>query len=273
MKKLVTMLMVGIMSISMIGCGGKKSDKEVKTDTKANEVSAPKDIANDWYINDDTSLASGVYVVGADIKPGGYYFVENPGQDFDRITLFENMDRYRDYLNSDRSDSMNRGGAIQNNAMDQLFATSEEDIADGEEKKYIDLFEGNVVMVWGGGATLRPDDSDEIKAPKTGKIKKLGNNAYTRKDLKGTFFLTIPKDKWSVNVYIFDNADAYKKYTDKKKETDDSVEIMTYGDKVSYFNESAHENSAFYVNLDKDQILYVDGIVYAQEVEMAWSEK
>lgn len=37
MKKLVTMLMLGIMSISMIGCGEKKSDKEVKTDTKANE--------------------------------------------------------------------------------------------------------------------------------------------------------------------------------------------------------------------------------------------
>lgn len=270
MKKLVTMLIVGIMSISMIGCGGKKSDKEVKTDTKANEIDKPSDLENDWYANDNTAIASGVYIVGKDINPGTYIFSLPKEVEFSpKIIIFENIDRYNDYLNIDRSDLAVKGQALMDIPM-ELFCPKLE--GDAENKETV-LSEGNVVMVWGNEATMRSIDFNGKTANAiTGKIKKLGNNTYTKKDLDGTFFLTVPKDGYTVTAYVFENEDKYDEF--KKVNKDDDIDaFMAAEENCTYFYYTIPDGEGMYINLTKDQILYVDGTMYAEEIEMAWSEK
>lgn len=272
MKKLVVMLMVGIMSISMIGCGRKKSDKEVKTDTKANEIDKPSDLENDWYAKDNTAITSGVYIVGKDINPGTYIFsLLNEDISAPQIMLFENIDRYNDYLDSDRSEAGLRGQALTNTTMETFRPGVEGDVGNKE----IVLSEGNVVMIWGNGSTMRSADFDGATVNAiTEKIKKLGNNTYTKKDLDGTFFLTVPKDGYTVSAYIFDSKDEYDEF--KKVDRDEDINaFMAAEEKYTYFHDSVYDSHAdgMYVNLTKDQVLYVDGPMYAEEVEMAWSEK
>lgn len=270
MKKLVTMLMVGIMSISMIGCGGKKSDKEVKTDTKANEIDKPSDLENDWYANDNTAIASGVYIVGKDINSRTYIFSLPEEVEFaPTIFLFENVDRYNDYLNSDRSEAGLRGQALTDTCMEDFCPKLD---GDPENKETI-LSDGNVVMVWGSGSTMRSTGFDGTTANAiTGKIKKIGNNTYTKKDLDGTFFLTVPKDGYAVTAYIFNSMDDYYEFK-KVDKSEDIYAFMAAEEKYTYFYHGIPSDGGVYVNLTKDQILYVDGPAYAEEIEMAWSEK
>lgn len=270
MKKLVTMLMVGIMSISMIGCGGKKSDKEVKTDTKANEIDKPSDLENDWYANDNTAIASGVYIVGKDVKSGTYIFSLPEEKEFaPDVFIFENLDRFNEYINSDRSTSQLSGESLFNTLMERVYLKKEGD----PENKEIVLSEGNVFMVWGSGATMRSVNFDGTTTDaNTGKIKKLGNNTYTKKDLDGTFFLTVPKGGYTVTAYIFENEDKYDEF--KKVNKDDDIDaFMAAEENCTYFYYTIPDGEGMYVNLTKDQILYVDGPAYAEEIEMAWSEK
>lgn len=270
MKKLVVMLMVVIMSISIIGCGGKKSDKEVKTDTKANEIDKPSDLENDWYAKDNTAITSGVYIVGKDINPGTYIFSLPEELEFSpKIIIFENVDRYNNYLDTDRSDSAAKGQALTDTSM-ALFCPKVD--GDPENKETI-LSEGNVVMVWGSGSTMCLVDFDGTAAnTTTGKIKNLGNNIYTKKDLDGTFFLTTPKEGYAVTAYIFENENEYKEFKKVNKD-DDIYAFMAAEENCTYFYYTITDGSGMYVNLTKDQVLYVDGPMYAEEVEMAWSEK
>lgn len=188
-----------------------------------------------------------------------------------RIILFENIDRYNDYLNSDRSDVELRGRALTNTTMDIFCPHVEGD----EDNKEIVLSEGNVVMIWGDGSTMRSTDFDgSTDNATTGKIKKLGNNIYTKKDLDGTFFLTVPKDGNTVTACIFNSKDEYNEFKkiDRHEDLDAFIEAE---EKYAYFHDSVYDIHAdgMYLNLTKDQILYVDGTMYAEEVEMAWSEK
>ena len=142
-----------------------------------------------------------------------------------------------------------------------------------EGNKETILSEGNVVMIWGSGSTMRSVDFDGTTTnTTTGKIKKLGNNTYTKKDLDGTFFLTVPKDGYKVIAYIFENKEKYDEF--KKADKDDDIDaLMTAVENCTYFYYNVLDGDGMYINLTKDQILYVDGPMYAEEVEMAWNEK
>ena len=71
----------------------------------------------DWYENDGSSIASGIYIVGDDLKAGSYTFT-NRGEDSSmEIIIFETIDDYMGYYRtSPRSTIGEEDDAIQANS-------------------------------------------------------------------------------------------------------------------------------------------------------------
>jgi len=247
-----------------------ETNQEETESSSESIVSDSKDVVTDtdWYENDGSSIASGIYIVGDDLKAGSYTFT-NRGEDSSmEIIIFETIDDYMGYYRtSPRSTIGEEDDAIQANSYYCTYVYPDETCS-------VNISDGNVLIMDQSYGSLTGESS-------TGKDKNILNDGeilkpglYSSDQIEeGTYILSYLSndDEQGSNIILFENNEQYKEYNSTDKST-----IGEYNEamwKTAIYDTYVDANEPCIINFKKDSVMLVDyQSCYIQKVDMDWSE-
>ncbi len=222
----------------------------------------------DWYENDGSSIASGMYIVGDDLKAGSYTFT-NKGEDSSmEIIIFETIDDYMGYYRtSPRSTIGEEDDAIQANSYYYTYVCPDETCS-------VNISDGNVLVMDQsyGSLTDEASTTKDKNVLNDGQVLKPG--LYSSDQIEeGTYILSYLSndDEQGTNIILFENNERYKEYNSTDKAT-----IGEYNEamwKTALYDTYVDANAPCIINFKKDSVMIVDyQSCYIQKVDMDWSE-
>lgn len=220
-----------------------------------------------WYENNGDVITTGIFTVGTDIEAGSYTLTNIDPEDGFGVAVFENMENYLAYYQTDPRDTVGEeNDAINANSYYATHLYTDENAA-------INLEDGNVLKVLGKTATLINDDGTGDKFD-LGKSKKLKQGIYSSSQLEpGTYIVSSLNndDGDRTLLLLFENNDLYKAFNSEEKFTVGEFASAAY--KYALDDLCAREDEPCMINMTKDSVLYVEyDDCYIQKVTMNWSK-
>lgn len=267
MKKLVSLVLVCLMGVLLIGCGGQKdAPKEESNSNVEEKENKEENIDNSWYAEDASAITDGLYIVGEDIAAGNYTFTNNDKYGF--VAVFETMDNYKAYHESRRGTVEEQDEALGKN----VFALT---YLEKGESYSVRLDDGFVVLVNGFKGTLKNvDGTDSSVDPITGKVETLADGLYRSGDIdEGTYILS--KEEASegntLSVIVFENKEAYDNFMDADQSNIENISIAV--EQNALYDAYLDDGESCYLHVNKGNIIVIkDGPGYLEPVEMGWTK-
>ncbi len=237
---------------------------------EANFVTEPETEAlekpdGNWFVADDSSITTGVYFVGKDMRADSYVLTCKEADYSLSAYVFDSVDSYCNYHKSSRFTVGEENDALQANAMlmEYLYV---------DESCWLNLQDGYVLVLGNGRGTMIPESGAETNATSIGTKKTLRKGVYMPGDIKkGSYMLTCTETDGSMFVVIFENKAAYNAYM--------NADSFTIGEENAAIEQNAmadmffYEGDTVYLNVRDDmvvQVQYGEGELVG--VDMAWGK-
>lgn len=222
----------------------------------------------DWYKDDGSSIASGMYIVGEDLKAGSYTFTNRGEESSMEVVIFETLDDYIAYYRtSPRSTIGEEDDAIQTNSYYYTYVYPEDSCT-------VNVSDGNVLLMDQSYGSFSSDESISKDSNMLNDGKTLSPGLYSSDQIEeGTYILSYLNndDEQGSNIILFENNDKYKEYNSTDKST-----IGEYNEamwKTALYDTYIDEDEPCIISFKKGMIMLVDyQNCYIQKVDMNWAE-
>ena len=195
--------------------------------------------------NDTIELYNGVYFVDNDIEASQYLLTRNESNSYMQVTVFENLDIYKTYYQTDQATLGESRTATEQYALYEYYL-------DAEESAYLDLASGYVVLIEGENGQLKEFDTQNDNIEMYSGVYFVGNGLKSDQ-----YLLTCDEAGYSMQVMIFENMDTYKNYHQTSRftigEENDAIEQNALYDDYIYPEETCC------LNLKDGYVLFIDG--------------
>lgn len=239
MKKLLTLILVLVMALSLVACGGKKdNDEPVVND----EVQTEQDTTVDSENTDEEEIYSNkIYYVGDDI-PAGTYVISCTKSEYGMdAVIFKSETEYKAFQDAEQFTVGEYRAAIEQHAWANFY------IEEGETA-YIGLESGNIILLDEGMCEFSKHDALSSNVLYSG-IYVVGKDINA-----GSLDIKCTTDY--LQVVVFENAEKYTEYHKASRFTvgEESDAIETHSASSDYIYKDGNTS----VNLKDGMILMID---------------
>lgn len=272
-RKKISAIIVAIgLSVAMMGCQSNSSSSEKAAKTESTEKKSDKtqekvDVDTSWYDSDGSAIASGMFVVGQDIKAGEYTFTSTYTDDDGSpvVAVFENMDNYKGFYTGYMTEYDTFESCL------GTFAYYNTTVANGGTCS-VNVSDGNILYIKDTKGTIvsNTEMSDSKFSVDSGKV--IAKGIYDANQLKTGTYVVSPASDAESRIILFSNKDYYDDYKSSISTNymEQKEAVGTFGD----FDSTLNNGTSCMINISDDSVLLVeDSSCYIQKVNMDWSVK
>ena len=226
-------------------------DIDITEQTVSSQTSASATTTNKLLTHPNNTL---LYEVGVDIEANKYIITCTQADYELHVEVFENVKDYNNYINTNRSTIGAERKAMEENALLDFYICE-------QEKHYVDLYDGNIVLMEYGMGVFNDIELeknkldkeemwfDEISSPICSGV------YFSNKDILPSKYI-ITCTNGSMNVVVFDNKEDYLNYQRSSR--------FTYGEENDAIEEFSSSNIYLYsgdyttVDLGDKSVLMID---------------
>ena len=277
----VTIMIVTLSALMLSACGAVETNTQSEDDFSFSgyeepSISAFDDFADSetegqqksgeaWFADDDSSITTGVYFVGKDMRADSYILTCTEAESSLCAYIFDSADAYYNYHKSSRFTVGEEYDALHANIIMDAYLHP-------TESCMLNLQDGYVLMLENGRGMLVPESGKDTKVTSIGKKKKLMEGVYMPGDIKsGSYMITCTEEDASMYIVTFADKAAYNAYMEADRSTVGEETTATEQNATSemYFR----YGESVYLNVwDKMVVVVNYGEGQMVGVDMAWAK-
>lgn len=261
MKKKLSLMLLGLCLISMSACENNTQNTETNniTSSESNSDLQENDLNEELTENDDSqnNLAEisnsedGLLVVPGTYNIGDYisdrdYLITCEETDYSmRVIVFESKEAYASYQNTNRTTNGEELAAIEQNALYDYYLEK-------GEMGYLSFSDDYVLLIDSGYGRLKELDKTEKND-----MDLFCGTYFVGNDIEAShYLLACTETEYSMQVIVFENMEAYKKYHQTSR--------FTNGEELAAIEQNAlydcylNADETVYLNLADGYILLID---------------
>lgn len=261
MKKKLCLMLLGLCLISMSACENNTQNTETNniTSSESNSDLQENDLNEELTENDDSqnNLAEisnsedGLLVVPGTYNIGDYisdrdYLITCEETDYSmRVIVFESKEAYASYQNTNRTTNGEELAAIEQNALYDYYLEK-------GEMGYLSFSDDYVLLIDSGNGRLKELDKTEKND-----MDLFCGTYFVGNDIEAShYLLACTETEYSMQVIVFENMEAYKKYHQTCRFTN-GEELAAIGQNALY-DCYLNADETVYLNLADGYILLID---------------